>query len=314
MLEANVVGEAWKTDSSWLNGRTVAITGATSGIGFATAQELARLGARLRLVGRSASAAKAAEQSLRDSTPEVDVEFFTADLSQQSETRRVAEWLLGEPSLHALVNNVGVILQSREFTADGIEKAYATNYVNQVLLTRLVLPKLAMSGDEKTPSRIVNVSSDGHRRARPYKKDDFSCPSRNLWNQAYRQSKLAQCLFTVELSRRLAGWPVTINALCPGPTKTSIGTKHTRRVRRFLWGLVMSFFRDVGEGASTVVYASAADELHGVTGNFFERCWQTTFSPLARDPEMAVELWNDTCDRLGLPHELERTEKSHVLA
>uniref|UniRef100_A0A7C2K196 SDR family NAD(P)-dependent oxidoreductase n=1 Tax=Schlesneria paludicola TaxID=360056 RepID=A0A7C2K196_9PLAN len=299
-----MAGPIWSADSSWLAGRTVAITGATSGIGLATARALARFGARLRLVGRDPAAAESAERELRQASPEVDVEFFLADLSQQTETRRVADWLNQNPSLSALVNNVGVVHQSREFTVDGIERVYAINYVNQVLLTRLVLPLLARSGDAPMPSRIVMVSSDGHRRAVPYH-NDFQGPRLYIRNQAYRQSKLAQCLFTAELARRLQGRPVTINALCPGPVRTSLGTKHTRGLRRVLWGFTMSFFRDVDDGASTVVYAAAADELHGVTGRFFERCRQTSFGRLVSDRQMAATVWTDTCQRLHLPVELE---------
>lgn len=296
-------------ESTWLEGRTVLITGATSGIGLATALAIATKVKRLLLVGRDAALVAATTERFHREFPQLNVHGITADLALQSDTRKVAEWALTFPELHGLVNNVGAVFDQKGLTADGIERQFAVNYVNQVLLTRLLLPHLLSSADAQAPNRIVMVSSLAHTRAKPLT-TEFAGLDPYVALKTYRQSKLAQAMFTVELARRLDGLPVTVNALCPGFTRTGIGTKHTQNaVVRWIWSLSSRFFAPVEVGAAKVVQVLADDAMHGVSGAYFEKSAKSPFAPLATDPIAAKTLWDETCDRLKLPRELDVTTR-----
>lgn len=290
-------------DSTWLRGRTVLVTGATSGIGRATLDALAPVVRRLLFVGRDADLVRTTASSLTTAFPQLEVHGFTADLAQQAETRKVATWATAFPELHGLVNNVGAVFDQCVLTGDGIERQFAINYVNQVLLTRSLLPLLLKSSHE-APSRIVMVSSYSHRKGKPLS-TEFTGLKPYVALLAYRQSKLAQCLFTVELARRLQGHPLTINALCPGPTQTHIGSKNTHnRIVRWIWSFSSRFFHPVEEGAANVVKVLADDALTAASGQFYENFHPAPFGKRVLEPETARSLWNDTCDRLKLPREL----------
>ena len=147
------------------------------------------------------------------------------------------------------------------------------------------------------------VSSLAHRRANSVA-GGFEGPKSYQPLDVYRVSKLAQCLGAIELSRRLRDAPVTVNALCPGFTRTSIGAKHTSGIVRFVWSLASRFFRTPEIAARTVFFAAASPELEGVSGRFIENEKVTYFGKAALDPELAAGLWNETCARLQLPTEL----------
>lgn len=297
----------WKIESTWLQGRTVLVTGATSGIGRATVQAIAPHLRRLLIVGRNSSLVQDTTAALAAEFPALEIHGFTADLALQAETRKVAEWALSFPELHGLVNNVGAVMGREEITVDGIERQFAINYVNQVLLTRLLLPRLAQNATPKIPHRIVMVSSRGHRSAKPLS-TEFTGLKPYSELLMYRQSKLAQSLFTKECARRLQGWPVTINAVCPGATRTDIGCKNTQNAAvRWVWWLASRFFQPVEVGTANVVKVLADDTLAGTSGEFFENFQPSWFAPLALDPAAAKLLWDETCDRLQLPRELAKS-------
>lgn len=301
-----MAARGWKMESTWLEGRTVLVTGATSGIGRATVQSIAPKLKRLLLVGRNPELVSETTKALSAEVPQLEVHGFTADLALQSETRKVADWAATFPELHALVNNVGAVMGRLEITPDGIERQFAINYVNHVLLTRLLLPMLVKSASPDTPNRIVMVSSIGHRNAKPLTKE-FEGIQPHFELLVYRQSKLAQCLFTVECARRLKGWPVTINAVCPGATRTDIGCKNSATaVTRWVWWLASHFFQTVETGAANVVKVLADNTLATTSGEFFENFQPGRYSPLVHDTAVAKSLWDETCDRLHLSHELER--------
>ncbi len=142
-----------------MSGRVCVVTGASSGIGRATAQALARLGATLALVCRDRGRGEEAIAALRAEPGKAAVALFLADLSSQAEIRRVAAQLCERyPAIHVLVNNAGVINLRRSTTVDGIETVFAVNHLAYFLLTHLLLERLRRS----VPARIVNVASDAH--------------------------------------------------------------------------------------------------------------------------------------------------------
>jgi NAD(P)-dependent dehydrogenase (short-subunit alcohol dehydrogenase family) len=278
-----------------LEGRTVLVTGASSGIGRATAIGLAAEGARLILVGRDPERLEATLTEVRRRAGRDDALALRADLSSLKEVRRLAEEVLGRAErLHVLLNNAGVTLLRRETTVDGLEATFATNHLAYFLLTGLLLPRLR----ESAPARIVNVASDAHRYAR-LDLEDLQNARRYRALRVYAQSKTANILFTQELARRIAGSGVTANALHPGGIRSNLGRSRgalAEAVRRFV-GL---FLKSPEEGARTSLYLASAPEVEGVSGRYFADCRERTPAEHARDPEIARRLWQRSEELTGL--------------
>src|SRR6185503_1065534 len=209
-------------------GKTVLVTGASSGIGRATARGLAVLGARLVITGRDRDrvADAAAEIRAAGGGP---VDSFVADLSAQSEVRRLAgEVLRSVAQLDVLVNNVGGYWNTRHVTADGLERTFALNHLAPFLLTNLLLDRLHYSA----PARVVTVSPQAHTMGR-IDFDDLQGERSYSGARAYNQSKLANVLFSYELARRLGTRGVTANVLHPGVVNTSFGAADPAGVQRW---------------------------------------------------------------------------------
>src|SRR5262245_11902175 len=212
--------ESSNEEAVWdLRGRTVLITGATSGIGAITARELARRGARSVVVGRDPARCEATLAELRPLTgPDAIPEAIVADLATITGVDRLGdEFRSRHDQLHVLLNNAGAMFAERQLTADGFERTFALNHLAYFRLTNLLLETLKASA----PARVVNVASDAHRRMRHGMEwDNLMGEQRYRPFRAYCQSKLANILFTRELARRLEGSGVTANCLHPGFVRT----------------------------------------------------------------------------------------------
>lgn len=271
-----------------LRGRSCLVTGATSGIGRAAAEALARRGAELLLVARDADRGEHAASEIRRDTGNDAVRVLHADLASQGSVRKLAREVVesGAP-LHVLLNNAGVFQLRREETEDGIETTFAVNHLAPFLLTNLLLDRLR----ESAPARVVTVASDAYAWARGgLDWDDLEGRRRFSARKAYGTSKLANILFTRELARRLEGSGVTANCLHPGFVGTNLG-RHNGLLGRLLVPLIRPLGRSPEKGAETAVYLAASPEAAEVSGEyFFDRQVRRTRRE-ARSDDDAQRLW-----------------------
>lgn len=267
-------------------GRTVLITGGTSGIGRATAVGLAELGARVAITGRDRDRSERAANEIRAAgSPQVDV--FVADHSSQAQVRHLADQVLQSlPRIDVLVNNVGGYWKHRHVTDDGLERTFALNHLAPFLLTNLLLERLKDCGS----ARVVTVSSNAQAMGR-IDFDDLQGERSYSGSRAYNQSKLANVLFTYELARRLGHGGVTANALHPGVVNTSFGAEDPALLQRLLLPLVRPFMKSAAQGAATSIYAASAPEVAGVTGQFFANSKPKRSSKASYDTDAAARLW-----------------------
>jgi len=262
---------------------TFLVTGANTGIGRATAEELARRRGRVYVASRSASKGHAAVGAIRAATGNESVFFLALDLADLESVRACAAAFLarGEP-LHVLINNAGVG-GAHGLTRQGFEMTFGVNHLGHFALTRLLLERLTGSA----PSRIVNVSSDAHYNARGIDFEAVRRPARNITAlHEYAVSKLCNVLFTQELARRMAGTGVTSYALHPGVVASDIWRRVPWPVRPLITRRMLS----VTEGAATSLYCATSPDVAQVSGRFYDKCAERAPSPVAT-PELAAELW-----------------------
>jgi len=271
-----------------MRGKLCVITGATSGVGLAAAQALARKGARLALIGRDPARGAAALQRIRATAPGAEVALHYGDLARFAEVKRVADELLQTyPRIDALINNAGALFQRREVTADGIERTFALNHMAYFVMTERLRERLAASA----PARIVSVASRAHEGV-TLDFDDLNMERRYSGWLAYRRSKLANILWTRELARRIAGSGVTANCLHPGFVATRFGDNN-----RGWFGLLIGIAKRVSalrpdQGAETVVHLASAEGLEGTSGDYFANSAPATPSVAAQDDTAARRLWD----------------------
>jgi NAD(P)-dependent dehydrogenase (short-subunit alcohol dehydrogenase family) len=266
-------------------GTTVLVTGATNGIGKATAMGLASLGARVAIVGRDRSRAETvAHEIIADGGL---AEVFVADLSSHAGVRRLAdEVLVRLPRLEVLVNNVGGYWRSRHVTVDGIEHTLALNHLASFLLTGLLLPRLSAGGH----GRVVTVASNVQAVGRIHF-EDLQGVRKYSGGRAYNQSKLANVLFTYELARRTAGTGVTANVLHPGLVRTSFGAEDPATFQRLVMPFMRPFMKSPEQGAATSIYVASSPDLVGVTGRYFAKSAPARSSKRSHDQAVAQRLW-----------------------
>jgi retinol dehydrogenase-12 len=274
-------------------GRVAFITGANTGIGLVTARELARAGARVFIACRSQARGQEASAAIKQATGK-DVTLIALDLSDLSSVHRAAETFLAERlPLHLLINNGGVAGQ-RGLTRDGFELTFGTNHLGHFLLTELLLARLK----ESAPARIVTVASRAHARVKaiPFASLRTSTPSLTGLPE-YGVSKLANVLFNAELARRLEGSGVTSYALHPGVVATDVW----RHIPGFIRGLIKLGMISPEEGALTTLHCATAPEAAHESGLYYDEQKQKEPSALARDTQLAQELWTKSAAWTSAP-------------
>jgi retinol dehydrogenase-14 len=278
-------------------GKTVLVTGGTGGIGRATAEGLAQLGARVAVTGRDIARTQAAAAQITAATAHPAVDAFAADLSVQAGVRRLASEVRDAyPRLDVLVNNVGGFWARRHLTADGLEYTLALNHLAPFLLTNLLLDRLTACA----PARIVTVSS-GAQALGKINFVDLQGERAYSGQRAYNQSKLANVMFTYELARRLAGTGVTAAVLHPGVTRTAFGAEDPTAMMRAMTAIARPFMKTPQQGAATPIYLASSAEAEGVTGQYFANRRPKKSSKSSYDTAAAVRLWQVSARLAGLP-------------
>ena len=279
-----------------MTGKTCLVTGANSGIGRETAAGLARMGARVVLVCRNQQKGEAALADIRRETGSSHLDLLVADMSSLQSVRALAGDVRRRcQRLDVLVNNAGAAVRHRTLSADGVEMTVAGNYLGPALLTLMLLDLLKSSA----PSRIVDVSSDAHRRARldlndlQYEKRKYNAFA------AYGQSKLLMNAFTFELARKLEGTGVTANCLHPGVVATNIWPSDAPVVFRVVVGMMKPFMLNSTRGAAVSLYLATSPEVAAVSGKYFVKSKPVDPNPLSRDPQVRAEVWQWTETMIG---------------
>ncbi len=279
-----------------MNGKRILVTGATSGIGFYTTLELARMGGAVTLVGRDEGKCIDSVEFIKKNTNNLNVDYLIADLSSQSQVRAITEkYIQRADHLDVLVNNAGGAFLFRKESVDGIEMTFALNHLAYFLLTNLLLEALKASPS----ARIINVSSGAHY-GQHIDFDDLQM--KRFYNPvaAYGRSKLANILFTYELSRRLAGTQVTANALTPGMVATDIWKKVTPLATLLVYPIIRKRGKTPLEGAQTSIYLASSPEVKGITGKYYANCLPKKSDPVTYDVSIAQKLWQVSSELVGL--------------
>ena len=287
-----------------LTGTSAIVTGAASGIGVETARALAEAGADVTLAVRNRQAGEATAADIGRTAPG-KVTVGQIDLSDLSSVAAFASgW--GDKPLNFLINNAGVMACPLSYTAQDLEMQIGTNHFGHFLLSVLLARSLMNAAGEGRASRVVSLSSIGHRRGGVHFEDiHYRQRPYDKW-EAYGQSKTANSLFAVGFHERFADLGVTANAVMPGGIMTPL-QRHLSREEMigFGWmdesGKLNDRFKTTEQGAATSVWAAVGDELEGVGGLYLENCnqalaWVETnpfegVMPHALDPEAADRLW-----------------------
>ena len=278
-----------------MGGRTILITGGTSGIGKAGATALAAMGAHVVVTGRNPERGAAAVEEIKKNSGTDSVELMLADLSVQSEVRRLAEEFLDRHHrLDVLVNNAGLVNSKRTETPDGIEATFAINHLAPFLLTNLLLDRIKESGD----GRIVTTSSEAQRWGR-MEFDDLQSKRKYGGMAVYGMTKLANVMFTRELAARLGGTGVTATCFHPGAVNTSFGANNNGPLT-LLFRVFKPFMRTSEKGADTLIWLSSAPEVAGVTGKYYADRKEIFAPKIAYDPIALQKLWEMSADLTNL--------------
>jgi len=264
--------------------RVAIVTGGNSGIGHEAALQLARMGMRVFITCRTRAKAEPIVEALRERSGNAKVESLVLELGDFDSVRQcAADFLERDLPLHLLVNNAGIGVQ-RGLTPSGFELAFGTNHLGPFLFTALLIERMIKSG----PGRIVIVSSTGHYNSKGI---DFEAVRKTTKSQSgadeYYASKLANVLFSSELSRRLEGTGVTTYALHPGVVATEVWRRFPRPITWF----AKLFMISIEEGAEPTLYCATSSEVAHQSGLYYDRCELKQASEFARDEALARKLW-----------------------
>lgn len=266
-----------------MDGKTVVLTGGTSGVGLSAARRLAQYGANLILVARNQAKAEAVKHELEEAF-HIRVDLVIADFNALSEVRKAAEQILmTTPKIDVLINCAGLHSTKRLFSEDGFELVFAVNHLASFLFTRLLLPRLK----ESAPSRILQINSEGHRFSRFHVNDPNWKKHLYTGLKSYGASKTAQLLTVWKMAEELKDSGVTINAMHPGDVLTSIGQNNGAFYRWFFRHFTSKMLRDPAISGLAIHYLVADPSLQTKSGTFFHLTIEETPAKHARSLEQA---------------------------
>ncbi|KAK5643739.1 hypothetical protein RI129_007584 [Pyrocoelia pectoralis] len=289
----------WDRSTACLVGKTAIVTGANTGIGFYTAQEFAKRGARVILACRSATKGEEAKKKIVEATHNENVHVRIVDFESLKSVREFARGInKSEERLDILVNNAGAVIFKNEITVDGLSKSMQVNHFGPFLLTLLLIDLLKRS----RPSRIVNVSSTKTRGGRihinnlNYYSDSYRS---RLTFSNYANAKLCHLSFSNELGKRLRPSGVIVNSLHPGTVQTDI-TRDFSSVIQQMYKALSYFFKNSEEGAQTTIYVALSKDTKDVVGKFFYNCGRIKMPTTARNSIVAKQLWEKSMELVQL--------------
>lgn len=258
------------------------VTGASAGIGQASAQALAQSGATVVLLCRNPQKADATIKAIRTQVPNAKVDLLLADLAEMAQVRAAAQVFIDKyPKLDILIHNAGLINWQRQVTVDGYEMCFAVNHLAVHLLTHLLMPKLIASKQ----ARVITVSSGLHHLGK-LDFEDLMLTKNYSGIQAYSRSKLANLYFTYELADRMRSTPMSINAMAPGMVATEISRDIPLVYRlAFKW-----FGKSPQKGAKTILYLASDPKVQTISGKFFQNEKVKATSNISLDIQIARDL------------------------
>lgn len=266
--------------------KIVCITGATSGIGKATAIVLSKLGAELILPVRNISKGKEIREEIRSKSPESKINLIECDLASLKNVRIAAEKIRkGFSRLDVLINNAGGIFQKRQLSRDGYELTFAMNHLGHFFFTNELLPLIKTN----PLARIINVSSEAHSMGK-LDFDDLQSEKNYSSLKVYANAKLCNLYFTYHLAERIKDSGVTVNSLHPGVVSTNFGGDYTG-FWKYLLSLGRVFMIKPEKGAETSIYLASSPDITGISGKYFKEKKITETSAISTDKEIAAKLW-----------------------
>jgi NAD(P)-dependent dehydrogenase (short-subunit alcohol dehydrogenase family) len=278
-----------------MTGRTCLVTGASDGHGRAVAEALAAAGADAVLLGRNPQKCETAQREIAEATGRKP-EILLCDLMNRPDVDLAAdEYLASGRPLHLLVNNAGHVNLHRQLNAEGLEQTFAVNYLSMFQLSLRLFERLKASA----PARIVNISSDSYKIARP-ELDNLQLERDYSVSQAYARSKLAILYFTLELARRIEGSGVTANAVDPGPVASNIGANNPGFLYSLAKPMIRYLFPSAARAARTCLLVATDPTLATASGGYW-RSRKRRERPLASpDPDFSAGLWRESVRLTGV--------------
>ncbi|KAM9839678.1 retinol dehydrogenase 12-like [Aulostomus maculatus] len=284
----------WSSEER-LDGKTVIVTGANTGIGKETARDLAARGARIIMACRDLERAEEARSEILEDTGNENVVIRKLDLSDTRSIRAFAERInKEEKQVNILINNAGIMMCPYSKTVDGFEMQLGVNHLGHFLLTYLLLDLIKWS----VPARIIVVASVAHTWT-GLRLDDINSDSSYDTMKAYGQSKLANVLFARSLAKHLKGTGVSVFSLHPGVVQSDLW-RHQHQCIQVAVKIFRIFTKTTVEGAQTTIYCAVQPGLEGQSGGYFSDCAPASCSRMASDDDLAQKLWEISCNMLGI--------------
>jgi len=282
--------------SPWtIVGKLCLITGATSGIGAATATALAGQGAHVLLVARDPARGRAAAAAITAAHPGAQLTVLSCDLARIDDVRHLARTVQDSYGrLDVLVNNAGVVNFTRRTTVDGYEHTFVVNHLAPFLLTHLLRPALSVPAE----ARVLTVTSDNHKTVHSVPWDDLQSERGYRPLKVYNRTKLMNIWFTKALATYLADTAITANCASPGFVRTRLARDAAGFFAVFI-RLAAPFQSSPETAATTLVHLTTAPEMSGQTGGYYRKSGLADPGGLAADPTAASRLWQISAELTG---------------